>query len=45
MACSPRSDHLVRVLALDCQGERDEFDLGSTLQQHGSGGWRNYVRA
>jgi galactokinase len=41
---SPRDDGRVRVIAVDCAGERDEFSLGASIEPAADARWPNYVR-
>jgi len=41
---SPRDDGLVRVVAADYAGERDEFSLDAAIEPRGDRLWANYVR-
>jgi galactokinase len=41
---SPRDDGRVRVIAVDCAGERDEFTLGASIEPAANARWPNYVR-
>jgi galactokinase len=44
VACAPRSDTRVRVLALDQAGTVDEFDLDAPIEPRSDLHWPNYVR-
>ncbi|MEM7283592.1 MAG: galactokinase, partial [Pseudomonadota bacterium] len=44
VAARSRSDSIVKVLALDCEGQMDEFDLSKPIEFHQHQGWSNYVR-
>ena len=44
VACSPRDDHEVRVLALDYEGATDSFVLGPEPARRQDAEWPNYVR-
>jgi galactokinase len=44
VACSPRDDDLVRVVAADYGGALDEFRISSELAKHPGADWANYVR-
>jgi len=41
---SPRNDDRVRVIAVDYDGEEDEFDLSKPIQPRKNLLWANYVR-
>lgn len=44
IACAPREDRTVRVLAADYDNQIDEFSLDAPIVTHNSQQWSNYVR-
>jgi galactokinase len=44
VASSPRIDHIVRVVALDYDNQRDEFSLTKDITPHENQLWSNYIR-
>lgn len=44
IACAPREDRTVRVLAADYDNQTDEFSLDAPIVTHHSQQWSNYVR-
>ncbi|HWS26437.1 MAG TPA: galactokinase [Xanthomonadales bacterium] len=44
VACAPREDSRVRVLALDQDGAIDEFDLAQPVEPRSDATWPNYPR-
>ena len=45
IAASPRSDLIVRVLALDMNNEQDEFVISKSIRPSTEKPWSNYIRA
>ena len=44
IACAPRDDRTVRVIAADYDNQTDEFSLDSPITSHDTQQWSNYVR-
>ena len=44
IACAPRDDRTVRVIAADYANQTDEFSLDSPITSHDTQQWSNYVR-
>lgn len=44
IACAPRDDRTVQVVAVDYDNETDIFSLDSPIQPHNSQPWSDYVR-